>query len=186
MQVVADHHERVLVADLRDERVEDVHRVRVEARVRLVEEDHLGLVQQRAGDREPLEHAARERAHQVEPAVVELDGREQLVDAVLRVVDAVQVGEELEVLLGGEVGVEQRVVADEADALAQLDRVLDHVEADDLRRALRGAGERREHLEQRRLAGAVRAEDRQEGLGKILQKVPRIPPRFYSPGRIQQ
>ena len=36
---------------------------------------HLGLVQQRAGDREALQHAARERAHEVEAPVVELDGR---------------------------------------------------------------------------------------------------------------
>src|SRR5450756_2136082 len=38
-EVVADHHEGVLVAHRRDEVVEDVHRMRVEARVRLVEED---------------------------------------------------------------------------------------------------------------------------------------------------
>ena len=40
--------------------------------------------------------------------MVELDRGQQLTNPLLGVVDAVQLGEELEVLLGGQVGIEQR------------------------------------------------------------------------------
>ena len=63
--VVGDHDERVLVADLLEQPVEDVDGARVEARVRLVEQQHARAVQHGPRDGEPLPHALGEGAHDV-------------------------------------------------------------------------------------------------------------------------
>ena len=55
-------------------------RRRVEVRARLVEQQHVGVVQDGAADGEALRHAARERVHAVVAAAVEVDGRQQLLD----------------------------------------------------------------------------------------------------------
>ena len=54
-------------------------------------------------------------------------------------VDAVQLGVQAEVLLGGEVDVERRVLEDEADVAAHVVALGDDVEAADARRAGRWA-----------------------------------------------
>ncbi len=110
-----DHDEGVLGADLVEQAVEDVDGVRVEAGVRLVEQQHTRLVQQRSGDREALQHAFREGAHHVVAPVAELDALEQVADAAAVVGDAVHVGVEAQVLVRGQVAVEQRAVRDETD-----------------------------------------------------------------------
>ena len=53
---------------------------RVEARHRLVEEDHLGIVDQRLGQADALQHALRELAQLQAPLGAEADLVEQAVD----------------------------------------------------------------------------------------------------------
>ena len=60
---------------------DDVPRLRVEAGRRLVEQQHLRLVDERARDREAALHAARQRLDLVVRALGELDELEQLVGA---------------------------------------------------------------------------------------------------------
>src|SRR5437660_1614189 len=64
LDVVADHHRRglVLALDLLDEVAEECRADRVQARVRLIEEQDLGLHDQGAGKAGALAHAARELA----------------------------------------------------------------------------------------------------------------------------
>ena len=59
---------------------DDVAGLRVEAGGRLVEQQQLGLVDERAGDREPALHAARQRLDLVAGTLGELDEVEQLVE----------------------------------------------------------------------------------------------------------
>ena len=63
---------------------EEVARLRVEARRRLVEEQQVRLVDQRPRDRQAPLHAARQRLHLVLRALGELDELEQLVGAAAR------------------------------------------------------------------------------------------------------
>ena len=72
-----------------------------------------------------------ERAHHVVARVAELDPLEQVADAPPGVGDAVHVGVEAQVLLGGEVAVQQRVVRDEADRPAHRHGVVLEVVAGD-------------------------------------------------------
>ena len=73
---------------------------RVEAAGRLVEQQHLRLVQQHAGQAEPLRHAARQARDQGVALVAEVDQLEHLLAllAPVRPLDAVGGGEELQVL----------------------------------------------------------------------------------------
>ena len=166
---MAHHHEGAPLALGGDEPVEDLRRMGVEAGVRLVEEDDLRVVDERAGDGEALRHAAAEGAHRVVAAMAQLDGAQQLVNAGLRIGHAVELRKEEEVLFCREVRVEHGVVADEPDVSAGRIRVLLEVDAHETRAAAGGAGERGERAQQRRLACAVGPEYRQERALRELQ-----------------
>ena len=71
--VVADHHKRAPVANAGDQTIEELRGMRIEARIRLVEQHELRVVDEGAGNREALLHAAGEGAHAIVAAVVELD-----------------------------------------------------------------------------------------------------------------
>ena len=91
----------------------------IERRRRLVEEQELRLVQESAREREALRHAARERARlRLGRDVAQPDAREHGDGARARRGDAVELGEEREVLARREVAVEARVVAHVPDARA--------------------------------------------------------------------
>ncbi len=95
---------------------------------------------------------------------VELDERQDLVDAAapLGLADAVHHGVEFEVLAAGQLAVEGGLLEDDADALADAVAVAGHVEAGD-RGAPRGRPqEGREHVDGRRLARPVGAEQAEE------------------------
>ena len=77
-------------------------------------------------------------------------------------VDAVQLGVQAQVLLGGEVDVERGVLEDEADVAADVVALGDDVEAADARRPRTSAGEGAEHVDRRALAGAVGAEEAED------------------------
>ena len=72
---------------------------------------------------------------------------------------AVQLGVEAQVLLGGQVAVERRVLEDEPDAAAHGVALAHDVVAGDARAAAVGRQQRAEHRDRRRLAGAVGAEE---------------------------
>ena len=79
--------------------------------------------------------------------------------------DAVELGVQLEVLLGGQVAVERRVLEDQADVAADVVARGRDVVAGDGRGARGGLGQRAEHVDRRRLPGAVRAEEAEDLAG---------------------
>ena len=94
--------------------------------------------------------------------MLEPHGVQKLYHALLRVGHAVELRVQKEVLLGGEIGIEHRIVRDEPDGLADALGLFLHIDARERYRALRGPRQRGEHAQKRGLARAVGAEDRQE------------------------
>ena len=118
------HDECPAIAHGADELIEDVHRMRIEPRVRLVEEHNFRIVHERPRDRDALRHAARERAHHVEPTMGQPHRPEQLMGAGPWVRNAVQFGIQQQVLLGREVGIKHRLMRYEPYPFAYLVRFL--------------------------------------------------------------
>ncbi len=181
--LVGDLHRLLLVVG--DEDGRDVHlfveapqpfaqlraHARVEGAERLVEQEHLGLDRERAGERHPLPLAARELGRVAVAELLQLHELEQRVDPLadlgLRPLPDRQ--PEGDVVAHGHVLEGGVVLEDEADAAllrGELGRVLagDH----DLARV--GRLEARDHAQERRLAAAARAEQRGEGAGRHLQR----------------
>ena len=140
-----------------DERLDELGRRRVEVGARLVEQQHLGVVQHGAADGQALDHAARVGVDLVVGARREPDALEQLPRALER--HAVQARVEGEVLAPAEVAVEQRRVAEQPDAPAHGPALVGQRVAEHARGAGVRAQQRREHAQQRRLARPVGAED---------------------------
>ncbi len=118
--------------------------------MRLVEHEQLRVVEERPAEGEPLRHAARERADALAAHVPQPEALEEHPDALAPLGNAVEAAEEVEVLECGELAVEERLVADVADAPA-FER--------DVECPARRGGEADEHPQQGRLPGAVRARD---------------------------
>ena len=173
VEVVRGHEERrAALAQVVEEVPQALALARVDARGRLVEEDELRVVHERAREREALLHAAGQRARLHVLQVEQLDVAEQLVHARVGAGagDAVDAGEEAEVLLDGEIRVERerlRHVAGLAlDALA----LRADVAAGDDGTAAGRLKEPAQHLDRRRLAGAVRAEKAEDLAARDAQR----------------
>ena len=79
----------------------------VEAGVRLVEKQELGLVEQSAAERQPLLHPAGERADALVPGLPEPEALEQHPDPLSPLGHAVEASVQLEVLERGQLPVDQ-------------------------------------------------------------------------------
>ncbi len=163
LEVVGHHqHDRALGLGLAEPLAERLGAVAIEAGERLVEQQQRRPGQQRAGQGQALDHAARVGPHRPGPGPrLEADLVEQGGGAGRRVGDAVQPGEELEVLDRRQLAVTERGVGEQPDLGPQ--RVVGGarpgvVEVAD--RAGRRPHQRRQHADQGRLAGAVGAEQR--------------------------
>ncbi len=128
---------------------------------RLVEQQQLGLVNERAAQMQLLLHAARELRR-----ATFAEGREAAPRQKLRLArlartgrHAVEVGEEVQVLGDREGSVESEALRDVADARAQTLRFPGHVAPEHRGAAARGFQQRGQDLQQGRLAGAVGADE---------------------------
>lgn len=121
-------------------------------------------MQQAAGDLQPPAHAAGERHHRLVGAVGEVHHVEHLAHPARDRggLDAVQLGVQAQVLRGGEVAVERRVLEDETDVAAHGVAPRGHVEAADVGGAGGRGDQRAEHVDGRALAGAVGAEEAED------------------------
>ncbi len=133
-------------------------RLRVEAGRRLVEEHDLRVVHERERDREPLLLPAREPARRGLPFLGEADQLEQPLGASSGR-HAVERREQVEELARGEVLEERRGLQLHADPALDPRRVRPDRPAQDRRAPGVWHGQPLDHLERRRLAGAVRPED---------------------------
>ncbi len=98
---------------------ESAGRCVVEARERLVEQHEAGIVDERALERDALPHAARELRHGVVRAVGEAGTGQGFQRRRCGIGKAVHTGKERQVLASGEFGIEEEIVAQDADAGAQ-------------------------------------------------------------------
>ena len=162
VHVVGGQHERdALLLEPVEAVPQDVAGLRVEAGRRLVEQQQLGLVDQRAGDRDPPLHPARQRLDLARGPLGELHEVEQLGGAALalgpREVEVAAVDDQ--VLGDRELVVELVGLRHDAEAGADRPAVRRRVEAEHPQRA--GGRRRRaaDHPHRRRLAGAVRSEE---------------------------
>ena len=137
---------------------------RVEAERRLVEEEDRGAVEDAAGEVDLAAHPAGEGADRVMAAVLQFEQGQHLLDPVpqLGPPEPVEPARQLQVLLGRELAVERRLLEDEADVLAHRQRFGDDVVAVDLGAAAGRADQRRQHVDHRRLARPVGAEEAEE------------------------
>ena len=131
----------------------------IEARRRLVEEEDGGVGEERASEADALAQALREIAGEIVRAGLEADRLERVPDSV-RVPDAVEPGEELEVLRHCQAQIEARSLGHHRDPLPDLDpiRRRERKARDDCRSG-GWRDQRPEHAHRRRLARAVRAEE---------------------------
>ena len=137
-------------------------RLGVEPRRRFVEEDDRRVADQAHRDVEPAAHAARVRRCLAVPRLGEREAGEQVVGDRARVLQVAQPGDQHQVLPAGEHLVDRGELAGQADRLAHVAGIRGDVEAVDRGGARVGLQQRREDPHQRGLAGAVRAEQRED------------------------
>ena len=156
---------RAVVDELGDELPEVDARARVEPGRRLVHQQDPRTPDEARAEIEPAPHAARVGADEPLGGVGEAEAGERIRRAHLRVpaAQAVQLPHHLEVLAPRERLVDRCVLACEAEQPSRVLRSRDDVDAVDARRARVGDQQRREHADDRRLAGAVRAEQPEHG-----------------------
>ena len=135
--------------------------LRVEPGRRLVEEEDRRVVDEREREVEPALHAAGVGAHLAVAGAREPDAVEELCDQALALVatDAVEGGLEAQVLDAGQERVERGLLQRGPDRGADLGALLGHVEPGHGRPAAGRREEGGQHVDGRRLAGAVRAEE---------------------------
>ena len=145
--------------------VEDgVSALRIDADRRLVEEQHVGIMDERGRDVQAPLHAAAERARLVPGAIDQADEVQRGVDALVeqRARQAVERTEEAQVRCGAEVLVDREFLRHDADATLGVEAVFAQLDAigacADEHLAAVGADQSAEHRDRRRLAGTVWAE----------------------------
>jgi hypothetical protein len=164
------------LGERRDRRAQLPRSDRVDAERRLVQEHDRRVVEEPTGDVQPLAHPPRIALDPLLLATGEADQVEQLVDPppLLPRRDRVQLGEVAQVVVGREALVQPAVAAEDvADPPAHLARVPDDVEAEHARRSRGRDQQRDQHLDRRRLAGAVRSEQAEQLSGSISKLTPR-------------
>ena len=150
--------------------------LRIEAGRRLVEEHDLGLVDERARDRQPALHAARERLDPVVRALGELDELEQLVgprasSSFAREPEVAAVDDD--VLADRQLQVERVLLGHDAEPAADLHAVVAGSSPNTRERPVRHRRDAPDHAHRRRLPRAVRPEE-PEGLPALEVEVDRV------------
>ena len=164
-QVRGEQHGAALGDQLADQVAELEDAGGVEAVDRLVEDQQLGVAEQAAGDAEALAHAERVGADLVVGPAAEADALERGVDAPVGALVARR-GVHVQVLAAGEMAVEARLLDDRADARQRLRAVVLAEQAD---RAAGGLREPEQQPDQRRLAGAVGAQEAEGAAARHLE-----------------
>src|SRR5215471_11351139 len=135
----------------------------IERGERLVKQKQIGSVQEHARDGQPLAHAARKLAHESVAHAIQACALQHFVGALYGIGNAVEAGEEQQVLDGGKLIIERDAVAEDADTAAR--GLLAGVLALHADFAFRGSREAGEDAQQSGFAGAIAAEqgDRRAG-----------------------
>ena len=138
----------------------------IEAGGRLVEDEHLGIVQDGLRESDALPIAFRELSAVAVRHVVDARAAHRFLDAVLPLARRHPLGldarDELQILAHRHLGIERRRFRQIAGAALGLDRLVEHVESGDDRLAFRRRHVAGQNAHGRRLAGAVRAEEAED------------------------
>ena len=155
-----EHHRLAAIALGADEVAQETRRQHVQARRRLVEHQHGGIVQHRARDRQPLALAGRQRLAAAIEEPAQLQRARERRDARRRrvAVEAVQAREVPQQLAPGQARVEAGRVGEKAEALPHRQRLARDVEPGDLHPPARRQQDARQDPQRRGLARAVGAE----------------------------
>src|SRR5215211_2728758 len=148
-----------------DRRAQLARADRVEPDRRLVEEHDRRVVEEAAGDVEPLLHPAGVALGALLLSPLQADELEEVIDPRANLLrrHSVELGEVAEVVVAGQPLVDAALAAEHvADPPPYLARVLDDVEAEHARRPLRRDQQGDPHLDRRRLTGAVRPQEAEE------------------------
>ena len=175
VEVLRGQQDRGPVGHERLDRLPQIQpRARVQARRRLVEEDHRRARDQCRRQVQPPAHPARVRLGHPSARLGEIEALEQLVRAHLRLRPplAVQPPDHDEVLDPGQVVVDRRVLTGEPDPRAQRRGFSHHIEPGHPRGPGIGLQQRGEHAHRRGLPGPVRAEHAEHGARRGLQVDP--------------
>ena len=156
-----EQHGAAAVGEAAQQPAHPAHALGIEAVGGLVEDQDLGIAEQRVGEAEALAHAERVLADALAGrGLVEADELQQRVDALRR--DAHRLGGDGERLAAAAAGVLRRGVEQDADAAAGVRQVA-VAPAEDPGGAAVGLGEADEHPHRGGLAGAVGAEEARDG-----------------------
>src|SRR3990172_1671395 len=137
--------------------------------VRLVEKQDQRIVQHRPADGQPLLYPARVFAHSIATPPVEADHLQDLVDAALRLPQAVEPRVETQVLFGGQVAVKKRLMRDHTQDATDGGGLSRQPVAGQAHLAQRRASQRGQDAQKRDLAGAIRTKQRHELAGFEMQ-----------------
>jgi hypothetical protein len=147
------------------------HADRVDGGRRLIEDEQVGILDQRIGDAQPLEHAPRIRLDERIGPIAQTDLDEDLVDGRLGDIarDAIESSRIAQVLATGHVAVEADLVGHVAHPSLDLERPARRIEAHHPRSTRGRLGETQEHQDGRRLARAVLAKQAEDLAGSHLE-----------------
>ena len=134
-------------------------RHRVDAGRRLVEQNQLGLVHQRAGERQLLLHAAGEAIRQTVAERCELRHLEEPAATSLVVRDAMDLGEEGHVLVDREIAVQAEALGQVTDPLRNPPVIARRILVEDAHLARVSVKQAAHQSNRRRLAGAVGSDE---------------------------
>ena len=123
--------------------LENARRLRVETDHRLVDDDHLGAMHERARDDELLPHAVAVALDELVAPLLEIEQRQQLARAMLdlRPFLVVQARDEAQELRAGQLLVDEGSIRDEPEPALRRDRIADQIDAADADRAARSDAE---------------------------------------------
>ena len=144
---------------------------RVEPHHRLVDDENLRIVQQRARDDEPLLGAVRKILRELEPVVVEMKSLEQLAGAPLdrRAIHAENIADKLHEFRRRQLVVEEGEIRHVGEQCLRLRRLAVHVEAPNPHLAGARPEQPGEHPDRRRFPRRVRPEKGEEFAGRHLE-----------------
>ena len=143
---------------------------RIESCQRLVEQQHRRVAHEAAGDDDLLAHAARQLAGERPLFPGELELVQERSRPALDIDDAVQPGDQPEVLVNRQVLEQVRLIRHECQPALGFERIGDEVVAIDADMARGGAQDARQRPEGRRLAGAVGADEAHDFSRRDLER----------------
>ena len=164
------HDHQLAEADFRQQVAEAQPLLRIEAGGRLVDDQHIGIVEQRLRDAEPAPHAARESGRLPVRVLVQVDRLQQVPQA-RRIAHALQRREVLQEFQRGQVRIDAEILRQEAEAPAYRIGLAHDVGTVEQYLAAGRPGQRGDHLHQRRLAGAVMADQADHAGGQLQTDV---------------